>query len=355
MLPALKFALNSTLHATKRYSPFQIVYGRCPNLAHMLHTPTHSYSEEEAVQRLVYMNRITQDVCIWQDEAFISQKRKFNKRSHTQTFDTGDIVYVSRPHSGHLAQKFQPAFKVPFTVITQKSHNNYLLQDCVKANRARSLHVNLIKHGMFREQLYDETVYIPLTNLEPPQQPTALLRTLANLNSTQAKSAHGRIGRIYDDNNVLLRDPAAAAGNGPIYGAGTAFQGHRDADIHLLAALQLPAVQIPQQPALQKEEEDIPLVESTSESDDYEFKNPLDRTIIQSSDNDKTPPTCTPLTSPSRPRRRRTSPTVSAAGATGARPRTLIKHIKMGINGENCMISLIHRKERKTRERKNST
>jgi hypothetical protein len=35
----------------------------------MLHNPTRSYSEEESVQRLVYMNKITQDVCKWQEEA----------------------------------------------------------------------------------------------------------------------------------------------------------------------------------------------------------------------------------------------------------------------------------------------
>jgi transposase InsO family protein len=109
MLPALKFALNSAPHATKRYSLFQIyvyvyVYVRRPNLAHMLHTPTHSYSEEEAVQILVHMNRITQDVCKWKDEAFICQKKEFDNKYHTRTFDTGDIIYVTRPHSGHLAQ-----------------------------------------------------------------------------------------------------------------------------------------------------------------------------------------------------------------------------------------------------------
>jgi hypothetical protein len=160
MLPALKFALNSAPHANKRYSPFQMLYGRRPNLAHMLHTPTQSYSEEEAVQRLVYLNRITQDVCKWQDEAFISQKREFDERSQTCTFDTGDIVYVTRPHLGHLAQNFKPAFEDPFTVITQKSHNNYLLQDCVKANPNQSIHINLMKHGTFCEQLYYETVYM---------------------------------------------------------------------------------------------------------------------------------------------------------------------------------------------------
>jgi hypothetical protein len=124
----------------------------------MLHTPTQSYSKEESVQRLVYMNIITQDVCKWQDEAFIQQKREFYKRSNTKSYSSGDIVYVIRPHSGHLAQKFQPQYEGPFSVITQKSHNNYLLQDCLKANRTWSVHVNLIKHGTFSEQLYNETV-----------------------------------------------------------------------------------------------------------------------------------------------------------------------------------------------------
>jgi hypothetical protein len=112
-------------------------------------------------------------------------------------------------------------------VINLKSHNNYLLQDCIKANQTRSVHVNLIKLGTFREQLYDETVYTPLTDSEPPRQTAVLLRTLRNLNlnATSAPKAHGH---FYDDDDAtLLRavpaaaaaaDAAAAAGNGPIQG-----------------------------------------------------------------------------------------------------------------------------------------
>jgi hypothetical protein len=164
-------------------------------------------------------------------------------------------------------------------VITQKSHNNYLLEDCIKANRTRSVHVNLIKHGTFREQLYDETVYAPLTDLEPPQQRAALLRTLKNLKSTQARHAHGQ---LYDDSDaLLLRDPAAAAasvaaaaaaaaaaaGNGPIQGQ--LFQGQ--GGVHWPPQPDvLPALQIPPLPAMQKERR--PRVESTSESDDNNFE-----------------------------------------------------------------------------------
>jgi hypothetical protein len=141
-------------------------------------------------------------------------------------------------------------------VIIQKSPNNYLLQDCIKANQTRSVHVNLIKHGTFREQLYDETVYAPLTDLELPRQPAALLRTLKNLKSTQARHAHGQ---LYDDSDaLLLRDPAAAAANGPIQGQ--QFQGK---GLHLPAEQILPFVppQPAALPALQKET--LPRVEST--------------------------------------------------------------------------------------------
>jgi hypothetical protein len=205
--------------------------------------------------------------------AGLRETRRSQPRDHRGTQDFRCSPCLIR----HLAQKFQPSYEGPFSVITQKSHNNYLLQDCVKANRTRSVHVNLIKHGTFREQLYDKTVYAPLTDLEPPQQQAALLRTLKKLKSTQAQHAHGQ---LYDDSEaLLLRDPA-----------------------------------------LQKETG--LRVESTSESDNNKFENALDRTIIQSSDENETPPTRTPPPSPLRPRRR-PSPTPSpASGATRARPRT---------------------------------
>jgi hypothetical protein len=60
-----------------------------------------------------------------------------------------------------------------------------------------------------------------------------------------------------------------------------------------------------------------PRVVSMSESDNFE--NALDRTIIQSSDGNKTPPTRTPLPSPLRTRRQ---PSPVPSPASGARPRT---------------------------------
>jgi hypothetical protein len=196
-------------------------------------------------------------------------------------------------------------------VINLKSHNNYLLQDCIKANRTRSVHVNLIKFGTFREQLYDETVYTPLTDSEPPRQPAVLLRTLRNLNLNATGKAHGH---FYDEDDAArlqaapaaaaAADAAAAAGNGPIQGQGGGnIQGHGNP---------LPALQNPPTPDLQKDTR--PRVQSSSDSEgDYE--NALDRTIMSDSE---TPPIRTHPSSPIL--RRRPSPIPSPL--SGAWPRT---------------------------------
>jgi hypothetical protein len=189
----------------------------------MLHNTTRSYSEEESEQRLVYMNKITQDVCKWQEEAFLVQKREFDKRTSNRTFGAGDIVYVIRPQSGHLAQKFHPKFEGPFSVIINHTIITFY-KHCNKANRTRSVHVNLIKAGTFREQLYVDDFFTPLTDLELPRQPALLQRTLRNLNfNATGKNTYGHFNDDDDAARIALRpvaraaaEAAAAAGNGPI-------------------------------------------------------------------------------------------------------------------------------------------
>jgi hypothetical protein len=222
-------------------------------------------------------------------------------------------VYVVRPHSGHLAQKFQPKFEGPFSVINLKTHNNYLLQDCNKANRTRSVHVNLIKLGTFREQLYDETVYTPLTDSEPPRQRAVLLRTSRNLNLNAMGKTHGH---FYDDDDAArLRaapaaaaaaNAAAAAGNGPMQGGEGNIQGHGNP---------LPALHNPPMPDLQIDTR--PRVQSTSSEGDY--KNALDRTIMSDSE---TPPTRTPPSSPILRRRPSPIPSPSSGARTHTRQQT---------------------------------
>jgi hypothetical protein len=72
-----------------------------------------------------------QEVCRWQQEAFARQKKEFDKRAVGKHFGLGDIVYIRRPHSGPLAQKFQAGYEGPTIIqLREQEHNNLLLQDC---------------------------------------------------------------------------------------------------------------------------------------------------------------------------------------------------------------------------------
>lgn len=216
LLMPLKFAINSAPHATKRYTPFQLVYGRRPTMAFMLYHPTRSYSEVDAEQRLALLNRMTQEVCKWQTEAFRVHKAEFDKRAKQKEFRVGDIVYAVRGHQGDLFQKFQPTFEGPFTIIKTLDHNNYVIEDCNLRTRTRTVHSNLLKPGSFREQLYDE--FAPLLPLTIHGRPTndVYNHTIANLPGgggqriTRASAGQNRF--VLDDEEFLQSGPPAAAG-----------------------------------------------------------------------------------------------------------------------------------------------
>jgi hypothetical protein len=124
-------------------------------MAHMLHNPVRSYSEEETAQKLAFLNRIMQEVCKWQEDAFQQQKREFDKRAEEREFNVGDIVYVTRAKTGNMFQKFQPPYEGPFVLIQTLGHNNVRIEDCLNATRVKTVHINNLKIGNFREQVYD--------------------------------------------------------------------------------------------------------------------------------------------------------------------------------------------------------
>ena len=165
LLPSLKLALNTAPHTTKKYSPFFSTYARRPNLATMLACPTRNYSDEEISQRLTNLTNITRNVMDNQKLAFERQKIEFDKKSRERNFEPGDIVYVTRPHSGKLFQKFQPLFDGPYTVVERKGHNNYkLLHETRK--KIITVHIDRLKMATIREQLFSEMDPSPM----PEQQ-----------------------------------------------------------------------------------------------------------------------------------------------------------------------------------------
>jgi hypothetical protein len=154
LLPTLRFAINSAPHETKRYTPFQIAFGRRPRLPSSAMNPAQTYSEDTTDKHLAMMSRIIDDVMHFQQQAFTQQKEQYDKRSSLRCFQPGDVVYLRRQKSGPLAQKFQPTFDGPWIVETTHENNIYGLRHHILGKK-KKVHINILKPGKFREQMHD--------------------------------------------------------------------------------------------------------------------------------------------------------------------------------------------------------
>jgi hypothetical protein len=211
LLFPLRFALNTAPHSTKRFTPYQMVYGRRPTLAHMLFNPTKSYSPDEWEQRLALLNRMTQEIIEWQMEAFERQKAEFDKRAKEQSYSVGDIVYVTHAHTGTLFQKFQRKYDGPYILVEKRQHNNWLLQSQQNPAKRRRVHGNRLKAAPFRQQLYDENNPSPDASTKPLAVPNLLYqRAWKNLARTRVglRSQSQKLFLADDEDGSDSRPPA---------------------------------------------------------------------------------------------------------------------------------------------------
>ena len=181
-LQSLQFALNTAIHSTKHQSPFFMAFGRRPTIATTLLSPIRTYSENELDQQISVLSKLIKDVVGKQQHAFNQQKQQFDKRAKIKTGRIGDIVYITRPHSGKLFQKFQKQYDGPYTIVEILDHNNYKLQH-IQKQKAINVHMNRIKFAPFQQQIRRDVQ--PRTKSDDaPKLPTLHQRTLDNLHSS---------------------------------------------------------------------------------------------------------------------------------------------------------------------------
>lgn len=215
LLPSAQFAMNTSIHATKKYSPYTLAYGRRPTLVTGLLEPTRTYSENEFDQRYALMTRIMHDVHSKQADAFASQKHQYDKHARQKKFEPGDIVYIQGAHKPNLCKKFQPAYEGPFIVTQTHTNDNYQLQH-LKKQRNMHIHANRIKMAPFQEQLYDSATSTSLSLPKPIPKANCRnplwQRTLQNIQPT----AHFPDDEIYEGRQLLRAlSPASPTANIP--------------------------------------------------------------------------------------------------------------------------------------------
>ena len=172
-LSSLQFAYNTSLHASLKTTPYQVLYVRRPKTAASLFSPDDHprYSDQAVDQRLRRKAQILRDTFEAEARAFKQQKRAFDKRAKDKDFKVGDVVYVTRPHQGKQFQKFQPKFDGPMQVLQVRDNDNLLLVR--EDGKEISVHFNRAKLAPFVRQFVETEAQVefePEKGEEDPEE-----------------------------------------------------------------------------------------------------------------------------------------------------------------------------------------
>ena len=157
LLPSLRFALNSSMHTRLRKTPYIMMFARrvkLPGAIVYSDVNWRKYSGEEIDRQFITLAAACRNIKEDAREIFAEEKKAFDKRARVKKVRVGDRVYVTRPKSGKLAQKFQRPFMGPYVVIRELPHNNIEIQS-EKTKRLVRVHINRVKLACFNAQLYD--------------------------------------------------------------------------------------------------------------------------------------------------------------------------------------------------------
>ncbi|KAH3851362.1 hypothetical protein DPMN_093842 [Dreissena polymorpha] len=147
-VPSLVYAYNAIRHESTGYSPFELMFGRCPRLPvdSMFQIENDDLMNTEYVQDLKQKLEVSWDIALKTlNKSREKQKNNYDKKVKASTINVGDKVLIkilafSKPHK--IADKFeqdvyqvikQPNLNIPVYVVRKKDgvektlHRNHLL------------------------------------------------------------------------------------------------------------------------------------------------------------------------------------------------------------------------------------
>jgi len=128
-LPAVKYAYNTSCHATTGFSPYFLMHGREARLPiHLMaRIPTNVGEVHEHVE--VLRNRLPSVFKLVQEKTQqqqCRQKELYDKKIHGKPYDIGDTVFIlNKQVPTGLARKLAPKTKGPFEVLRRISDQVY--------------------------------------------------------------------------------------------------------------------------------------------------------------------------------------------------------------------------------------
>ena len=153
MLNHISFAMNSSVHADKHRTPFEMVTTRKPIT--VTNYVEKKYSEDDFEQLLNRHFRIVQQVKLDRQAAFNTHKKAFDKRANTKDYLPGDCIYISHKQKQGMHRKMQIIFDGPFIMVRNLKFDCIECEHMVTGKRI-VVHKNRTKPASAPQQIWRE-------------------------------------------------------------------------------------------------------------------------------------------------------------------------------------------------------
>jgi hypothetical protein len=133
-LPLLQFAYNSSVHATTKFSPFELTYGRQPRLpidllTHNakldLYLSMGSYAEQIQTQLAIAYEKVAKNT----EMSILPHKISHDRKTRAASFDVNDFVWVlDTTKLKGVCKKLSNRYKGPYKIVTVIDDANYKIK-----------------------------------------------------------------------------------------------------------------------------------------------------------------------------------------------------------------------------------
>ena len=190
LLPYAIFSLNNSKHLTTKFSPHYLLYYNEPVLPmEILDKDEKFWDKTQAGTIINNIKYIYNEVIQNNQDAFIKQKKEYDKRAQNNKFNIGDTVYLHTTADQKVGKKLRQPFTGPFQIIDlpgpvhaiikrnrgtklHKVHVSRLKLQPYNRGNISSKHLTATDDDDFEYDDFDHPVTpAPATQLPPPQQP----------------------------------------------------------------------------------------------------------------------------------------------------------------------------------------
>ncbi|RWS19116.1 pol polyprotein-like protein, partial [Leptotrombidium deliense] len=147
ILPYVIFAYNTSQQESAKFSPFQLVYGREPNLPSDVILKT---NDNYINKRKNYIQLMRREALVYIQKAQAKNKQNYDKRHRPTTYKIGDLVLVKCPiRKKGLSEKLLHNYYGPYKIIKQITPVDYKVENQRPSKRKRltidTVHISRMK------------------------------------------------------------------------------------------------------------------------------------------------------------------------------------------------------------------